>query len=112
MVGVEFGTPSGPGAQYDPVRASNPNAPKSMASRVAKRCVEKGLLILTTSVYEVLRFVPPLNVCEEDMRKACRIFAEAVAEVIREGPVVWYVYDVRWRHVLRILMYHLLVLQD
>jgi 4-aminobutyrate aminotransferase len=84
MVGIEFGTPSGPGAQYDPARAST-NAPAALASRVTKRCVEKGLLILTTSIYEVVRFIPPLNVSEGELRDGCRIFGEAVEEVIREG---------------------------
>ena len=56
-----------------------------MAARVAKKCIEKGMLILTTSVYEVIRFIPPLNVSKEDMKKGCEIFAESVREVVKEG---------------------------
>ncbi|KAI0334989.1 hypothetical protein GY45DRAFT_1367027 [Cubamyces sp. BRFM 1775] len=82
MVAVEFASPTGTGP-YDAFR--NEAVPEKLASRVAKRCVEKGLLILTTSVYEVIRFIPPLNISQEDLAKGCRIFAEAVEEVVREG---------------------------
>lgn len=81
MAGVEFASPTG--TQYDP--ATQHNSPKSLSSRVAKRCVEKGLLILTTSIYEVVRFIPALNITEGDLRKGCEIFGEAVREVVKEG---------------------------
>jgi 4-aminobutyrate aminotransferase len=80
MVAVEFASPS---SARDPVCL--PSAPKNLASRVSKRCLEKGMLILTTSVYEVVRFIPPLNISEEDLGNACKIFAESVEEVVREG---------------------------
>ena len=82
MVAVEFASPTGTGP-YDSFR--NPSVPEKLASRVAKKCVEKGLLILTTSVYEVIRFIPALNVSQADLAKGCKIFAEAVEEVVREG---------------------------
>ena len=81
MVGVEFASPSH--SAFDP--AVNTASPKSLASRVAKKCVEKGMLILTTSVYETVRFIPPLNISKEDLEKGCKIFEEAVEEVVREG---------------------------
>ncbi|KIM69765.1 hypothetical protein SCLCIDRAFT_13139 [Scleroderma citrinum Foug A] len=81
MVAIEFASPLY--ASQDP--AANPHAPKGIASRVAKRCMEKGVLILTTSVYEVIRFIPPLNISQEDLKKGCDVFAEAVREVVREG---------------------------
>ncbi|KAI6033174.1 acetylornithine aminotransferase [Pisolithus orientalis] len=81
MVAVEFASPSYPA--QDPVL--NRSAPNNLASRVAKRCVEKGMLILTASVYEVIRFIPPLNVTREDLRKGCEVFSEAVEEIIREA---------------------------
>jgi hypothetical protein len=55
MVGVEFLSPAGPAGQYDfqvVTGAAKTDVPRSMASRVAKKCVEKGMLLLTTSVYE------------------------------------------------------------
>lgn len=81
MVGVEFASPSYP--LGDPVL--KPSAPKGLASRVARRCMDKGLLILTTSIYEVVRFIPPLNISRADLEKGCEIFAAAVKDVIREG---------------------------
>ena len=109
MVGLEFASPSSPGIEHDhtvlpPPRPSHVNSktssipvvaaaataassshPKNLASRVAKRCVEKGMLLLTTSVYEVVRFIPPLNISKQDLAKGCAIFGEAVREVVKEG---------------------------
>lgn len=82
MVAVEFASPTGTGA-HDAF--AKPDAPARLASRVAKRCQEKGVLILTTSVYEVIRFIPPLNISAEDLQQGAEVFVEAVEEVIREG---------------------------
>lgn len=79
---VEFASPTGTSV-HDPLR--NPNVPAKLASRVAKRCQEKGMFILTTSTYEVIRFIPTLNVTKEDLKKGCDIFLESVDEVVREG---------------------------
>jgi len=82
MMAVEFASPSS-------VSAHDPNvcagAPKNLANRVTKRCLEKGMLILTTSVYEVVRFIPPLNISAQEMARGIEIFTQAVEEVIREG---------------------------
>jgi len=106
MVGIEFASPSSaesptfsthsagtlPPPSAKPHHSSHSanhhhhgKHPKDMAARVARRCIEKGMLILTTSVYEVVRFIPPLNVSKEDMKKGCAIFAESVREVVKEG---------------------------
>ncbi|KAJ6495361.1 acetylornithine aminotransferase [Mycena sanguinolenta] len=84
MVAVEFATPAGPGAAHDSLRARDA-VTAQMASRVAKKCIERGMIILTTSVYEVVRFIPPLNISATDLKKGAEIFREAVEEVIREG---------------------------
>jgi len=80
MVGVEFARPGM--AKWESGAAA---APEKMASRVSTKCMEKGMLLLTTSVYEVVRFMPPLNISESDMKKGIEIFSDAVKEVIREG---------------------------
>ncbi|KAF5340507.1 hypothetical protein D9757_014671 [Collybiopsis confluens] len=85
MVAMEFASSEGPGAAFDPATPKGLSVKKGMASRVAKKCIEKGMLLLTTSVYEVVRFIPPLNVSEADMKKGCDIFAESVREVVRES---------------------------
>ncbi|CCL99101.1 uncharacterized protein FIBRA_01115 [Fibroporia radiculosa] len=82
MVAVEFASPTGTGP-HDPF--VKPGAPKGLARRVAQRCQEKGMLILTTSVYEVIRFIPALNISKEDLAKGIQIFNEAVEEVVKEG---------------------------
>ena len=81
MVGIEFASPTGP--QFDPF--VKPSAPAALASRIMKKCLQKDLLILTTSAYEVIRFIPTLNITQADLEKGFQIFAEAVKDVIREG---------------------------
>ena len=81
MVAVEFASPSH--STLDP--AVKNSAPPNLAMRVSKRCLDKGLLLLTTSVYETIRFIPPLNISSEDLAKGTRIFKEAVAELVQEG---------------------------
>lgn len=81
MVGIEFASPSASG--WDAAR--RPDAPKNMASRIAAKVLERGVLLLTTSVFEVVRFIPPLNISKEDMDKGIKAFQEAVEEVVREG---------------------------
>ena len=81
MVAVEFASASH--SAFD--LAFNANVPKNLASRVSKRCLEKGMFLLTTSVYETVRFIPPLNISEADMKKGCEIFTAAVEEVVLEG---------------------------
>ncbi|KAH0827206.1 4-aminobutyrate transaminase [Fonsecaea monophora] len=54
---------------------------KGFASKVQARCMDKGMLILTTSIYDTLRFIPPLNISEQDMAKGLGILREAIEEV-------------------------------
>lgn len=81
MVGVEFANPAA--SEFDTARRGD--APEKLASRITAKCVENGLMLLTTSIFEVIRFMPPLNVSEEEMAKGCDIFKKAVRDVIREG---------------------------
>ncbi|KAH8993500.1 pyridoxal phosphate-dependent transferase [Lactarius akahatsu] len=81
MVAVEFASPAH--SQFDP--AVQKKTPPSMSMRVSKRCLEKGLLLLTTSIYETVRFIPALNISPEDLGKGIGIFKEAVEEVIHEA---------------------------
>jgi 4-aminobutyrate aminotransferase len=54
---------------------------KGYASKIQAKCMEKDLLVLTTSIYDTLRFIPPLNISKEDMAKGCQIIKEAIEEV-------------------------------
>jgi 4-aminobutyrate aminotransferase len=60
-------------------------AGKGFASKVQAKCMEKDLLILTTSIYDTLRFIPPLNISEQDMKKGLDILGEAMSEVAAEA---------------------------
>lgn len=55
------------------------------ASRIQAKCLEKDMLILTTSIYDTIRFIPPLNISKEDMAKGIQIIHEAINEVANEG---------------------------
>ena len=58
------------------------------ASKIQAKCMEKDMLVLTTSIYDTIRFIPPLNISEEDMAKGCEIIKEAIKEVADgEDPV-------------------------
>lgn len=68
MVGLEFEAPQGSG----------------VATAVTKACLRRGMILLTCSTYETVRFIPPLNVSETEMQEGLQIFKEAVAEVCGE----------------------------
>eukprot|EP01135_Chromosphaera_perkinsii_P005254 Nk52_evm4s328 gene=Nk52_evmTU4s328 len=48
------------------------------AARVSKECLNRGLLLLTTSCFETLRFIPPLNVTEDEVKEGLHIFEAAL----------------------------------
>ncbi|KAG6833335.1 hypothetical protein H0H87_008511 [Tephrocybe sp. NHM501043] len=83
MVAVEFTSPSSPGAKFDPV--ARHESPIALARRISNVCFEKGLLILPTGTFEVIRFIPPLNVNEKEVKDGAAIFAEAFRQVVQEG---------------------------
>ena len=55
------------------------------ASKIQQKCLEKDMLLLTTSIYDTLRFIPPLNITKEDMAKGIEIVRGAIEEVAAEG---------------------------
>lgn len=58
------------------------------ASKIQAKCMAKDLLVLTTSIYDTIRFIPPLNISKEDMAKGCQIIKQAIEEVAAgERPV-------------------------
>ncbi|KAK4047427.1 hypothetical protein OIO90_006172 [Microbotryomycetes sp. JL221] len=81
MIGVEFNSPT------DSLTPSQTGAaiPANMAARVQAKCLEKDMLTLTTSVYQCLRFIPPLNISADEMKKGLDIIRQAIVDVVREG---------------------------
>jgi 4-aminobutyrate aminotransferase len=77
MAAVEFASPSH--STFDPVVKKG--TPTNVATKL---CLDKGLLLLTASVYETVRFIPPLNISHEDLAKGIEIFSEAAEEVVKK----------------------------
>ncbi|KAH7410589.1 4-aminobutyrate aminotransferase [Cadophora sp. MPI-SDFR-AT-0126] len=57
---------------------------KGYAGRIQEKCLQRDMLVLTTSIYDTLRFIPPLNITKADMEEGIRILREAIGEVIGE----------------------------
>jgi 4-aminobutyrate aminotransferase len=54
------------------------------AKAVATACAGRGMLLLPCSVYETLRFIPPLTVSADEVQHAIEIFDDALAEVVSQ----------------------------
>ncbi|NVI86830.1 4-aminobutyrate--2-oxoglutarate transaminase [Actinomadura sp. BRA 177] len=62
------------------VREGTKEPDPELTAQVAKRCHERGLLVLTTGTYgNVLRFLPPLVIPEDLLNEGLDILAEAFA---------------------------------
>ena len=56
---------------------------KETAKSVQKACLNRNLLLLTCGTYEnVIRWIPPLIVSEEQIIEAVSVFQEALAEAV------------------------------
>jgi 4-aminobutyrate aminotransferase len=70
MVGVEFTTPDG-----------NPSS--DISNEVKKFCLDNNLLLLQCGTYhQVVRWIPPLVVNQEQIETALDIFEKAVASAV------------------------------
>merc|ERR1711907_348970 len=58
-------------------------APTGTVSKITAGCVEKDFLLLTTSIYETIRFIPPLNTSAAEMDDCLRIFTSVVKNVFK-----------------------------
>jgi 4-aminobutyrate aminotransferase len=89
MIGVEFHDPTDAicslSAKAQAAEASGKSTPANIPTRVQNKCFEKGLMVLTTSIYPVIRFIPALIVTEAEMAQAMDIFKQALEEVALEG---------------------------
>jgi len=53
-----------------------------LSNKVVKECVNEGMLLLTTSCFESVRFIPPLNVTAEEIEIGLRIFDTALQKAL------------------------------
>jgi 4-aminobutyrate aminotransferase len=54
------------------------------AAAIVKKCLDNDLLILTTSIYETIRFIPPINISVQDLDTGITIFENATREYLAE----------------------------
>jgi len=54
------------------------------AANLSKECAKNGLLLLSASSYEVLRFIPALNVSEEEIEIGLNIFEKTLTSLLRK----------------------------
>jgi 4-aminobutyrate aminotransferase len=83
MVGVQF---SNPKLQRDSSNTATMNASSQpqLAPKIVQECIKRDMLLLSTSVFDVLRFIPPLTISEEEMSQACGIFKESLEAVAKD----------------------------
>ncbi|TIB96268.1 acetylornithine aminotransferase [Wallemia mellicola] len=78
MVGIEF-------KSSNLAIPAEKNVPfRGVGAKIHKKCIEKGLFILTTSIYDVIRFIPPLNISKAEMEEGCEIFKQSFFETASE----------------------------
>jgi 4-aminobutyrate aminotransferase len=82
MVGVQFKNPE---LQRDSSNTASMHAQSQpqFAPRVVQECIKRDMLLLSTSVFDVLRFIPPLTISEEELTQACNIFKESLEAVAK-----------------------------
>jgi len=62
---------------------SDGNPDKDTAKTVQKACLDRNLLLLTCGTFEnVIRWIPPLIVTEEQINEAISVFQDALTEVL------------------------------
>ncbi|CBQ70445.1 probable 4-aminobutyrate aminotransferase [Sporisorium reilianum SRZ2] len=84
MIGVQFAdAPTNAGSQ-NAAAAAGGGAKAQMASKIVAECLKRNMLLLSTSVFDVLRFIPPLTISEGEMAQACAIFKEAFEAAAKE----------------------------
>mmetsp|Transcript_4831 Transcript_4831/g.9544 ORF Transcript_4831/g.9544 Transcript_4831/m.9544 type:complete len:247 (-) Transcript_4831:68-808(-) len=66
MIGLEFAKEAEPGIK----------------NKVSQACADEGLLLLGCSTYEVVRFVPPLNITQDDIDNGSEKFEKALKRVL------------------------------
>ncbi|EDU45538.1 acetylornithine aminotransferase [Pyrenophora tritici-repentis Pt-1C-BFP] len=83
MVGVQFANPALQNGSSNVAARHAGNQPQ-IAPKVVQECVKRDMLILSTSVFDVIRFIPPLNISEEEMTKGLGIFKESLEAVAKD----------------------------
>ncbi|KAG1710735.1 hypothetical protein DVH05_013460 [Phytophthora capsici] len=64
------------GIEFDPAQT-----PAGSANKISAACLDHGMMLLTTSIFETLRFMPALTVTEDECALALEIFEKALDDV-------------------------------
>lgn len=83
MVGVQFANPELQRNSSN-LASREAEAQPQIAPKIVQECVKRDMLLLSTSVFDVLRFIPPLTISEEEMTQACNIFKESLEAVAKD----------------------------
>jgi len=68
MIGVQLRTPED----------------KPLAGKLTQACLRHGMLLLSTSSFDVVRWIPPLNVSASELDEGLRIFEAALTDAAKE----------------------------
>lgn len=77
MIGVQFANTPISAASHNATAATGAKKVEQIAPKIVAECLKRDMLLLSTSVFDVLRFIPPLNISEDELSQACSIFKEA-----------------------------------
>lgn len=66
------------GLEFDPKVAA-----KGSASKVSAACMDHGLMLMTTSIYETLRFMPALSVSKDEVDLGLELFEKALDDTFK-----------------------------
>lgn len=76
MIAVEF--------VHNEFKHSIPN-PNPISQKICKKAEELGLLIMTASIYDTIRLIPPLNVSKEELKDGIDLLCKAVKYVFQKA---------------------------
>lgn len=57
---------------------------EQVRGRVVKGCTERNMILLSTSIFDVVRIIPPLTISEQEMDDAIRILDESIADAAKQ----------------------------
>ncbi|WVR05812.1 hypothetical protein IAU60_002837 [Kwoniella sp. DSM 27419] len=83
MSSIEFRTPSDELTLEGVPEGTT--VPANIGKKVQEYCLDHDLLVLTTSCFDTIRFIPALTVSEEQMSRAMDIFTKAVENVAQQA---------------------------
>ena len=60
------------------------NSSEPIAPRLSQACLKRGMLLMSTSSFDVIRWIPPRTVSEEELAQGVEIFPASLEEVVSQ----------------------------